>query len=552
MEPNRIEVKTTLTEEANSQYFIGRVRQGSWIVYFILAAIQTIFFPEVTNLAIVVFIGLGWLLYSTAFMRPNLMRTYLFSSFIIFGYASTSFLFPLLFTTLEGKPVVFNLEYPEHVFLHALAGMAVLLVAHAIYRFLMRSTSDRSVSVMKVLGFYTPPTDMQLWIMGFVGLVSMYYVYFMNPDLGRDPTGQPLDKLVQSLSTFTYAPYVIICGALYGRKSKTIGSNLIPLGVFTLVLFALAIGRNSTGAFMFGFTTIAFAYLVACFIGVFKPKFFTLRNVIIGALGLWLLVGPLADLRTAMVIVRGERTEISAETLLLRTLEAYDDKEAIRERRINDLGAELIDPDWDELYVDNVFANRFSNVKFADLSLERADMLGEYDPDMLDFAYAYLIGSVPDPVIKFFGFDIDKELAYSNSHGDMIYLASGGQGTGGGFRVGHFAGLGMATFGWWYLGLLGAGMIIVFYLVDKFQEQKKTLTNDESASEHHSTRFSFCGLLALTTFFQFLQLESVTQIGSFLIRGWLQMALLYVVIFHLSRVVSGVPFKRLKWSSAPN
>jgi hypothetical protein len=300
---------------------------------------------------------------------------------------------------------------------------------------------------------------------------------------------------------------------------------------------------------MFGFTTIAFAYFAACLIGVFKPKFFTLRNVIIGALSLWLLVGPLADLRTAMVIVRGERAEIPAETLVVRTLEAFDDKEAIRQRRIDDLGAQLIDPDWDELYVDNVFANRFSNIKFADLSLERAEMVGEYDPDMLDFAYDYLIGALPDPVIKFFEFDIDKELAYSNSHGDMIYLTSGGQGPPGGFRVGHFAGTGIATFGWWYLGLLGTGMIVVFYLVDKFQEQRKATINDASEPDYQPTRFSFCGLLALTTWFQFLQLESVTQIGVFLLRGWLQMVILYAVVFHVTRLVSGVRLKRLRWSS---
>jgi hypothetical protein len=548
MERNRTEVQTTLTEEANSKYFIGRVRRASWITYFFLAAIQLIFFPEITNLVVVVFIGLGWLLYTTAFMRAHLMRSFLFSSFIVFGYASTHLLLPLLFTTLEGKPVTFNLVNPVQVFLHALIAMFVILVAHAIYRFLARSTSDRSFSVMKVIGFYTPPTDMQLWIMGFIGLASIYYVFFMIPDIGRAPTGPPIDKLIQSLSTFTYAPYVIICGALYGRKAKNVGANLIPLAIFTVVLFALGIGRNSTGAFMFGFTTIAFAYLVACFIGVIKPKFFTLRNVILGALGLWLLVGPLADLRTAMVIVRGERAEIPAETLLLRTLEAYDDKEAIRQRRIDDLGAELVDPDWDELYVDNVFANRFSNVKFADLSLERAEMLGEYDPDMLDFAYDYLIGALPDPVIKAFAFDIDKELAYSNSTGDMIYLTAGGQGPPGGFRVGHFAGTGMATFGWWYLGILGAGMIVVFYLVDKFQEPKTT-KKDASAPEYQPLRFSFCGLLALTTWFQFLQFESVTQIGVFLIRGWLQMVILYAVVFHLTRIISGVRLKRLRWSS---
>jgi hypothetical protein len=234
---------------------------------------------------------------------------------------------------------------------------------------------------------------------------------------------------------------------------------------------------------------------------------------------------------------------------LLRTLETFNDKEAIEQRREYDNADDVLDPEWDERYLDNVFTARFANVKFNDLSLSRAEVLGEYDRDMLDFAYSYFIGALPDPVIKFFGFDVNKEFVYSISTGDFIYLTSGGQGPSEVYRVGHYAGVGMATFGWWYLAILGVGIIAIFYLFDKFQYQRTSLDETGNAGGQQ-LKFSFCGLLAIVQVFQFLQLESVTMIGIFLLRGWLQLAFLYLVIFHVTRLLSGAGFRKLRWNTA--
>jgi hypothetical protein len=542
----------TITELSNGHKFINIIIRSSWIAYFFSALFQVVFYPELTNLVTVVFVGIGWFAYVKIFMRNQLWRSFTFSSFIIFGFATTHILLPLLFTTIEGKAITNNLEYSELVFLHSLAALAVLTVSHAIYRTLTVREPRRSFSIMESTGFFTPPNDLQLWLMGLIGLASIYYVYFASPDVGRSVTGTTSDKLVQALSTFTYAPYLILCGALYDRKSSKLGvSVLFPLAVFTIGLFAISIGRNSTGAFMFGFTGTLFAYFVGAVLGVFKAKIFTTRNFIFACLGIWFLVGPLADLRTAMVIVRGERTEIPAETLVERTLEAYGDKEAIKERRDYDNDDQVQDPDWDERYLDNVFLARFANMKFNDLSLSRAELLGEYDPNMLEFALQYFIGGLPDPVIKFFNFDIEKDFVYSISTGDYLYFTSGGTGPLEVYRVGHFAGIGMATFGWWYLGILGVVMIPIFYLCDRFQ--KRELRNEEDTDDAPRTnrlKFSFCGLLAITSFYQFLQVESVTQLGIFIMRGWLQTAVLYLIIFHVTRILSGSGMKRLKWNTA--
>ena len=152
------------------------------------------------------------------------------------------------------------------------------------------------------------------------------------------------------------------------------------------------------------------------------------------------------------------------------TLEIYTDKEAITKRRLDD-GTEVFE-DWDERYLDNIFATRFANLKYNDISLVHAAVVREYDPDMFDFSIDYILGSLPDPFLKFLGLDIDKEAVYSLSIGDYLYVATGGNGPVTGFRAGHFAGTGLTAFGWWYLVLLGIGMIPSYFLFDKFLKKK--------------------------------------------------------------------------------
>ena len=129
--------------------------------------------------------------------------------------------------------------------------------------------------------------------------------------------------------------------------------------------------------------------------------------------------------------------------------------------------------------------------------------------------------------------DVDKEVVHSMSVGDYLHIVSGADGHVGGFKSGHFAGTGMATFGYWYLLVLGLLMIPAFFLVDKFTKTR-TIPNPSGFGSIPAISFSFCGLLSLTKIFQFLGMESVIAIFTFLMRDWLQLAILYLFIFHIT------------------
>ena len=526
--------------------FINTMLRASWIALLASAIYQFVFYPEIENTIAVIAVAGAWMLTSIVWLKFEMQKRFLFSAFMVLGFVASQFYFALLFTTLEGKPITFNLELPEEVFLHSSLCVLVLVAAHSIYRYLNRLALDRSSTVLERLGFFEAPTDLQVWIMGAFGMAASFYVYFSSPDLGREITGASSDKLIQGLVPFSYAPFFIAISKIYGNNNKPHKGYVPMIIMYSILLFAVSIARNSRGAFIVGLTTPVFAYFLGLVLGVFKTKVFTFRNFAIAAALGWLLLGPFTDLGTAMLIVRNSRSDLSPGELVSETLEVLDDKEAIEQRKKDDLD-ESWDFDWDERYLNNLFAARFANIKFNDMNMVTAQKVGTYDPDMQQFSIDQVIAILPDPIIKFFGFDVDKEEVLALSFGDFQYILSGGYGTPFGYRVGNMSASGMTTFGWWYLLLLGAISIPVFWLNDRLINYKAKL--DDDGVTVSQLKISFCGILLVTHLFQFFLVESVVQILTYIVRGWLQMILLYMIMFHLSRGISWVLTRRKKSQS---
>jgi len=541
----KLDLETTkFARKGETDFLRSAIRLG-WALLILCGTIQALFFASIINLLCVAAVILGWVVLIKVFLRTSMLSTYPLSTFLIIAFVTTQLYLPLLFTTLEGKSLINNLELPEQVFFHTIAQLGILVLFHAFYRLLSRMSDRRSFSVLAKTGFFTPPTHLQLWAMGVIGIASTFYIYFTGTDTGWEITGSPTEKAIQALMPFAYAPFFIPFGELYGNYQKKSKRIVLYLLLFAVALFATSMGRNSRGAFMFGFTSVGFGYMLGLLLGVYKTRFFTVRNVFFTAILFWLLVGPVADIGTAMVIVRDdrERLELTGGELLDRTLETYWDKDAIIARRLEDNNF-APEPDWDERYLDNIFIARFANIKYNDMSLVQYNKLRQYDPDMLNYSIDYLLSQFPDPILKALDLDVDKETVLDLSFGDYIYLAAGGNGVAHGYRTGHFAGTGMATFGWWYLFILGVAMLPVFWLFDKFF-MKKNSKNISDQPDRIKYQFSFCGMLALTSIFQFLPPESVVNIGVFLFRGYLQLVILYFVVFHATRLVTAP--KKLRW-----
>ena len=520
-----------LIKQKESDTFLPKLIFWSWIVLGISISFQCLNFYSPENVFAMCCIVLSWFVLANLFLKKEKLEQYPLSSFLIIGFTATQFYFPLLFTSLEYKPVVFNLELPYDVFLHSIAAFFVLVFAHFIYSYIPVNKNRGANSLLYKAGFFDAPAEISLWIMGAIGLMANIYVLVANTNVSVEVSGNAVDKFIQSLFPFSYAPYFIPFYGLYGSNKKA-AKKLIPLlAAFTLALFIISMARNSRGAFMIGFTSVGFSYLLGLFLGIFKPPKIAYKLVILSCIGFWIITGPLADLGTAMVIVRGERNDISKSELIDLTISAFSDKDAINLRRLEDIEFES---DWDERYLNNVFTSRFSNLKFNDASLVQAAKIGDQHPLMYNYSIDYIWGALPGPIVTLVKPDLDKESIYSMSFGDMIYSLTGaGAKVSGGFRLGHFAGTGMASFGWWYLAILGAGMIPVYFLFDKLSI-KRQINYMGGKLKSERVNFSICGLLCLTSIFQFLPTESVVGPATFLVRGYIQLLILYWFIFQLT------------------
>lgn len=516
--------------------FVVVFTRWSWMMLLLASLIQLAFFWEISNLFGVLMVNMSWFLFHKIILQKNILHVYPFSSFLILGFVATQFYIPIFATLLEGKLLVFNLDLPYQVFIHAFCTLLMLLMGHIVYRSISQKALNLSRNQLAKTALFKVPSETQLWSMGIMGLLAMFYIYFYSPSVGREATGV-LDKFIQGFIPFTYAPFFIPFSKLYSGKEQE--KSILPkLILFAIVLFIVSLGRNSRGGFMMGFTALGFSYTLGVLVGIFKFKAFSIKTVFFASALVYLLTGPLSDLATAMVLVRGQRSEVERTELIALTMEKYQDKEAINNKLLADKEEER---DWDEQYINNPFMGRFSNLKYSDVGLAEAAKIKEGDMAMLEFSIDRLLATFPDPILKLFNINVDKQKVNSMSFGDYLhYRAGAGYSSLGGFRSGHFVGTGLASFGWYYLFILGIFMIPVFFLLDIFCY---VIRSDNNAG--YTLRFSLCGLLLLTSIFMFFPVESVVNIAAYLFRGWIQAVLLYILIFYITAYVSKF-FKRKK------
>jgi hypothetical protein len=510
----------------------------AWIVIIIAASLQCIFFFSLENLFAISCTLVAWKLMDVFIFRPYILARFSLSAVVLLGFSITQYCLPLIFTLVEGKPLVYNLDLPYEVFTHSFLALITLLIAHLIYRNLQKGRNIFRFKIQSILGktsFFVPPSNMQIWIMGFIGSAGMILTYFTGNRYNvTDEERGGLAKILQALIPFAYAPYFILLRKLYDPKSKKVKQPVFRIIIYSILILIVGIGGNSRASFMTGITAAGIAYFLGLLLGKFNYRIFTIKNTILLALGFWIITGPLSDLGTAMLMVRGQRTDISSTELISKTLNAYTDKKALRIYK--QTAVENIS-DWNENYFDNIFLARFCNLKFNDGGLKQYEKIGHIDPKMQKYSIDKFWAALPLPLLSFFNVSIDKKTVISASFGDYLFSRAGGANALGGFRTGQFASTGMAAFGWCYLLLLGVGIIPLFFLLDLFVIFKKNYQQKK-----YITYVSLAGLIPITSFFMFLSLsstsESVVNIYTYLLRGWIQLVFLYWLVYYVSRKIA--------------
>lgn len=510
--------------------FLERFKKGMSLAIALAVLCQNIFFFSTANVIGSFLVVLAWVLTFKIIMQPNNFIHYTLSSFVVFGFYFTQFCLPVIFTLLEGKPLIYNLDFPISVFIHSFLAFLVLLFSFLLYRNHINSIRNVLTNFLLKLKIFKIPTSRQFWLMGLIGIFAIVVERVVFGRYGEGNAEHVYLKLFAGMEQFAYLPLLLIFPAVFSDHNdlEKFNYSRILIIIYTTVLIILGVMANSRGLFMRGVTTVGLIYFIGLVLGKINYKIFSPKKIVLVSIGLWLLTGPFADLGTAMVIVRGVRGDVTPKVLLEETLRTYQDKEVLR--KYKDLADSRV-RDWDERYFDNIFLTRFSNLKYSDASLQLAFHMPNPDGQMQDIIFGKYLSTLPQPLLNALELNVDKPWYSKASFGDFLFMRKTGAGYGG-FRVGNFMGMGLASFGWWYLGVMFVGAIILYNFIDSFVLRKNV----------NSAQISIVGFLSILFCFTYFgnstSSESISTIFHYITRGWFQTVFLYFVLFWIARKAS--------------
>jgi hypothetical protein len=515
--------------------FIDLFSKTSIIVVIIFSLLQIIFFSSFENISCVFIVVSCWLISSLYILKFTLYTDFPFSSTVILGFSLTQFALPVIFTLLEGKPLVYNLMYPIDILVHSALALFVLIIVHSFYvqkqLNTLFSNKIKWQKYLKSLDFFTLPSEKQLWLMGLVGQLATS-LNVLTRTIGSTADASVGLKFIQGFIIFAAAPYFLAMKKLYGDESNSPIKYLsLKLSLYTLLQIVTAMIVNSRAAFISSLTGLGICYLVGLLINKYDFRKITISRLLIFLTVIYIITAPITDISIAMLVVRRERADLSAQELISQTLEVYNNKDAIKNMKVvidQDINKEV----YSEKYLNSIFLSRFCNLKFNDNAFISYYKIGGIDDELVKYTYNRFLVIFPDPVLKYFGVSLNKKDFISTSYGDYIFFRAGGEFALGGLRVGHFAGTGMATLGWYYLLFLGVFTYPLFFLFDLFVLKINSINKNTYI-------LSLAGLSSIITAFLFYtnstSSESVTTIVNFLIREWIQIVVLYLLIFKLTK-----------------
>lgn len=463
-------------------------------------------------------------------LRQTSLRRYPMSTLMILGATASYFTLPALGQLAGFATITHNLLYPVEDFAYALATLVCVLVAHLLYvraGILRAFTSVLRRKIYTPIGFFRDPRPAQLWFMGAMGMLGVVLGRHYN----EASTGLAA-AVYQGLRPFIYLPLFVLVereGRQKWRKSWLVA--------YVPVLVIASFMVNSRAFLLSGFASLGIVYVYYVLAGCREKPRIKARTLLWIVIGFVLVTGPIARLAMTMVVVRGERGDLSTVQLVEKTLDAYMDSNVIQKyerlMRVFNHGRGT-----DEIYYDNLFLNRLGNIKFVDNAVYYANRL-DYGgrARMREIELEKIVSILPEPVLVSLGLSVNKKYVTSGSSGDFLrYVATGNSAVIGGFRTGSLPVNLQVTFGWaWPMVLIGAALLI-FFVVEAWGIPIRSKQADEQADVRFNplVAVSMYSLVFIFTSAA-MGVESVAGLISVAIRMPIQLGVLYGVVYAVSR-----------------
>ncbi len=496
-------------------HILRQIKKGLGILLVLAVIGEMLFFPSLANAygCLMAIISYGVFCY---FLKENYIRFFPFAFCMYLSMFMYRYL-PLIATIAEGKPITYGFERPFETFIYE-----IILFLISSFAFYLACTFPREKGKNNFIqkGLYQLKffeiTPAIIWGVGLLGLFIRLY----NFSAGEVEYGDVGGKFLSGLDYLMYAPFCLVFPSLL--KIKYSRQNL--LWVYALLIFILNIASNSRRQIIIPIGIIVilfFLYLVLNNLQI-KDYLSPIKLVILGVFFIFLL-NLLSNISLAMLYTRKLRADVDKLELFQKTIETLQDEALMSRLKAseNSVGGELISyhQGWTEQYVENFMLARYANMRISDETLYYAEKKGYANQQMQTLFIENILALFPTPILRFFGYHIDKN-NLEFSRGDFLY----GSGFGG-YRVTSHVGDGLATFGFWYFPI----QFIAFFLVFK-------LLNILIYYTKEGVIYAPFALMNVFTFLgRFRNANGVTADYAYILRGFVQGIVTYFIIYYLIR-----------------
>ena len=500
-------------------------------------------FFELENLGASLLLILGNLLGFGYGLRQGLLKKHPISALMILGYTTSYFSLPPIGQLMGFNPVTHNIDHPLVDVSYALIGLLAIIAGHIMYRQaivpgVLRDTIR--TQFYQRIGFFREPRIAQLWIMGLAGALGLL---LSRPDTLDERSA--IEALMLGFRPFVYLPYLMLLFPAWTERRSVSRLNTALLWPYTAMLLILSFIANSRAYLLVGFTSIGIMYLYLILAARIPTPKVRLRSLALAVVAIALITGPIAKISMAMVLVRGDRSDLAPAQLASATWNTslHEDVTA----RYAELWAFYSEnPDRREDYFDNLFLNRLGNLRFVDLAVTNSQRLGSGGAERFAEAEAYKVASIlPAPLLQVILPDVDKRWYTSGSSGDfLLYEATGNSRVIGGYRTGSLLVNLNLTFGIFWPLMLALLAAALFAVVDALCKPERT-----GIDGRPWVRFNPLVVGSLFTF-TFMLTSAATGTDGLVglvqpvLRGWIQIGVLYAVAFHASRLLTLVARRR--------
>lgn len=461
------------------------------------------------------------------------------SSLALIGCGLANFFAPLVMTTLEGKPVTFQLHRPDLSFGFNLLAFGVLIAVHVLYLsspFLQAIRAEITNRLLVPMGLFIAPSPLQLLVLGMIGVGSMAYIYLVLGLTTGETFGSIGLKAIEGLFWLAYAPYLVFLYPLLGANWHRAKSLAVPLVIFSSAMLVVGSARNSRASIVMGVVGVLLGLLLGGWLGVVSPTLFRLRNTLLVAVGAALMYPVFNEFSAAMLEARSERHQVSPLNVVQSTIGAFLSGGSTETVAIGRAESTSV-AQWhggDEYYLDNTLFDRFCNLKFADNTLAIvADLNPTQRSAIAAREWEKSLSILPQPVLNAIGAGFDKESQRGSMGSFIYYLSSGRPEVIDQLSTGSYLASGWAAFAWGFplvIALLGG---CLFIGLDIFAVSQRMRSGPVISA------VAVMGLFGIFTLFTTAAgaPESVAGLVEVLLREIPQQAVIYAAAFWLVKRV---------------